>query len=100
MVLAPYDISNVLPAYIPVRVITGHGPESKNLDQIQKFVTQFFDQENLSSNDQFLKQFWVRYIIFPKSYEIDSESWWYRNSELLFENNDYRVFKLLLAGEF
>lgn len=100
VVLAPYDISNVLPAYIPVRVITGHGPESKNLDQIQKFVTQFFDQENLSSNDQFLKQFWVRYIIFPKSYEIDSESWWYRNSELLFENNDYRVFKLLLAGEF
>ena len=35
VVAANYDISNILPAYIPMRVVIGHGPESKNLFELK-----------------------------------------------------------------
>ncbi len=99
VVLAPYDVSNVLPAYIPVRVVTGHGPESKNLAEIQIFVDDFFSQINLEGSKDFFNQFQISYIVFPQTSRVDKTAWWYQNSELLFENGDFAIYKIVSMGE-
>ncbi len=99
VVLAPYDVSNILPAYIPVRVVTGHGPESKNLAEIQVFVDNFFSQVNLESSQSFFNQFQIRYIIFPQTAYVERTAWWFQNSELLFENGDFSVYKIISSGD-
>ena len=59
IVLASYDSSNPLPAWAPVRTLTGHGPESVNLQLYEKAIKEFFSEETsqdvriniLGSND-------------------------------------------------
>lgn len=47
VILADYPSSNALPAWAPVRTIIGHGPESKDLKELQPLVEAFL-QGNLS----------------------------------------------------
>lgn len=42
VVLAAYDSGNALPAWAPLRVVIGHGPESAGLAELQPQVTAFF----------------------------------------------------------
>ncbi len=95
VVLAPYDVSNVLPAYLSLKVITGHGPESKNLKEVQHFVTSFF--ANSVDNDvrEFFSSFPIEYIIFPRSLKVDAPSWWSDNAELIYENDGYLLYKMI-----
>ncbi len=44
VVLASYPTSNALPAWAPVEVIIGHGPESAFLEELQPQVEAFFDR--------------------------------------------------------
>ncbi len=41
VILAPFEISNEIPAFGKLRVVTGHGPESVNKQQIDRFLTNF-----------------------------------------------------------
>lgn len=70
VVLAPFFESNVLPSFIPVRVITGHGPESMNLSEIQSQIDNFYNG-NLDSDkvESLIETFNIRFIVFPN--EID-----------------------------
>ena len=42
IVLATFDTANALPAWAPVRSVTGHGPETAHLAQIEPQVEAFF----------------------------------------------------------
>ena len=42
VILCAYDTGNALPAWAPVRVVIGHGPESVDLAHLQKEVEGFF----------------------------------------------------------
>lgn len=42
VVLAAYETGNALPAWAPVRVVIGHGPESVDLSELRPKVTRFF----------------------------------------------------------
>jgi uncharacterized membrane protein len=42
VVLAGYDTGNALPAWAPVRVVIGHGPESVNLAELRPEVEAFY----------------------------------------------------------
>lgn len=44
-VVATYETSNALPAYAPVRVPIGHGPESANLGELQVQISELFTEE-------------------------------------------------------
>jgi hypothetical protein len=43
VVLAAYQTSNPLPAWTPVRVVAGHGPETPRLAELTPQVEEFFD---------------------------------------------------------
>lgn len=45
VVLASYPTGNILPAWAPVRVIIGHGPESASLDELRPEVEAIFRGE-------------------------------------------------------
>lgn len=51
VVLASFATSNNLPAWVSLRTITGHGPESIFADKIQPRIQQFF-QEETSDTDR------------------------------------------------
>jgi hypothetical protein len=42
VVLAPYESANALPAWAPVRVIAGHGPESPGLAELKPRIERFY----------------------------------------------------------
>ena len=95
VVLAPYVISNILPAYIPMRVVTGHGPESKNLKEIDAFIDLF--SQGLVSYEQmqiFFQQFDIRFVIFEASSPGIQNFEEYFNGEKIFENSYYSLYQL------
>jgi hypothetical protein len=75
VVLAAYATSNALPAWAPLRVVAGHGPESIGLQALSPSIERFFqgeadDEERIT----LLKNQKVRYIIWgPEEMDL-SES--------------------------
>lgn len=64
-VLTSYKNGNSLPAWSPMRVVIGHGPESVDLAALQPQVEAFFaSPSNDSGKIEFLTQFGVGYILF------------------------------------
>lgn len=49
VVLSAYETGNALPAWAPVRVVIGHGPESAGLAELQPQVAEFFQPETRDS---------------------------------------------------
>jgi len=45
LVMAAFESGNVLPAWAPVRVVIGHGPESADLQTMSSIVGAFYDDE-------------------------------------------------------
>lgn len=95
VVLAPYAISNILPAYIPLRVVTGHGPESKNLKEIDAFID-LFSQGSVSDEQMqiFFQQFDIRYVIFEASSPGINNFEDCFLEEKIFENSYYSLYQL------
>ncbi len=95
IVLGAYESGNALPAWAPVRVLIGHGPESVGLAELQPMVKRFFD---LQSTDQvrlaFLRQFHVRYIFWGPAErnlgEWDPDSAGYLKR--VYTRNEYSVY--------
>lgn len=56
VVLSSYDIGNALPAYAPVRVVIGHGPESIDLDRLRGEVSRFYGDMSVAERATFLDQ--------------------------------------------
>lgn len=97
-VLAAFQTSNELPAWAPVRVITGHGPESVRAEEITPRIRQFFqaserDEERLA----FLQELGIRYVFYgPQERRLGS-----RDPGLspflkpVFENGGTRVYEVI-----
>jgi len=94
VVLAPFIESNQLPAYIPMRVVTGHGPESKNSLEINKFIDEFYSGK-ISENEikEFFSDFQIKYIIFQKGNKGIKDLEGTGNSEMLYENSKYVLYR-------
>lgn len=95
VVLAGYDASNALPAWAPLRVIAGHGPESANLDEVLPRVNAFFEGEtNDSERQEMLDELAVRFVFWGPQ-ERGLGSWLPAKSDLvrgLFASGEYEVF--------
>jgi len=64
VILSSFEIGNNLPAWAPVRVVMGHGPETIGLDRIQSDISAFFDFPDAYRNDcsEFFEKFDVDYL--------------------------------------
>lgn len=94
VVLADWDLSNLLPAHVPVRVIIGHGPESLRAIELKQQVEKFY-RGDLSEKErlQFLKQENVDYLIVRQ--EISPNGWRKMpDLKLLYQNSSLALFQV------
>ncbi|NMB88813.1 MAG: hypothetical protein GYA17_10665 [Chloroflexi bacterium] len=63
IVLGSFETSNALPAWAPVRVVTGHGPESIGIEEVEPQITRFYqDGATDAWRESFLKAYGVQYV--------------------------------------
>ncbi|MEN6434588.1 MAG: hypothetical protein ABFD58_02095 [Anaerolineaceae bacterium] len=97
VVLASYQISNALPAWAPVRVLSGHGPESIDANSINQEVMNFFsDSYSQTEQIQFLMKYEISYVIWGPDERALGE--WNPTSshylQLIYDANDYALYKV------
>ena len=100
VVLASYNTGNALPAWVSVRVLVGHGPESANLDELLPVVSAFFDGRGEAiQRGRFLEEQQVDFVFYgPFERELggwdpDSSS----NLVLRYYENGYRIYEVSLS---
>ncbi|MBW6472292.1 MAG: hypothetical protein K0B14_04135 [Anaerolineaceae bacterium] len=97
VILAPFDESNVLPVYIPIKVITGHGPESKNLSVISENLDRFYNGDLSKAETQdFIQSFDIKFIVVPGDIDPSKvmSQFTLLQIKAVYENIDYLVLKI------
>ena len=100
IILASYNTGNALPAWVPGRVLIGHGPESVNLDELLSMVSTFFSEElDDIQREKFLDEQQVDFVFYgPLERELgqwdpDSSSGLVRR----YIENGYRIYEVSLS---
>jgi hypothetical protein len=97
VVIASYQTSNPLPAWVPVRTVIGHGPESVNLENLQEEIGLFYstngnDQERLALIDEFE----VKYVFWGPHEKVLGE--WDPSEadylDLIYDQDDHKIFQV------
>lgn len=97
VVLSSFEIGNNLPAWAPVRVVMGHGPETVGLADIESRVSTYFNQEGSPGNcESMFKEFNTSYLFWGP---VEIESW---NSDpedndcltQIYNNGDYSIYEI------
>jgi hypothetical protein len=96
-VLGAFDTSNALPAWAPVRVLVGHGPESIHKPELEPQISAFYQSQ--TSDDQrraFIDRFAIAYILWgPAERELGD---WQPSSAtyltLVEEQGDYALYQV------
>ncbi|HEX7555133.1 MAG TPA: hypothetical protein VF338_00810, partial [Leptolinea sp.] len=100
VILSSYDTGNALPAWAPVYVLAGHGPESANLKTILPEVEAFFSGEkDLAWQKSFILRNDIQYIVVgPRERALGSWENKYGNSYIsIYNQGGYQVFKVELT---
>lgn len=93
VILADYQISNQVPAWLPAIVFIGHGPESVNLNEIQPKVEEILKTSVLTTaQKKFLKTAGTDYVIFSG----ETPKWINIYGNLILEEEGISVFRLNL----
>lgn len=96
--LASYATSNAIPAWTPLRVIAGHGPESANLELVLPRIEAFFDASTTEGERAvLLEEFEVDYLLWGPEERVLG-SWRPDKSDLVrgvIEEGDYEVFEVI-----
>lgn len=98
VVLASYDTSNPLPAWAPVQVLVGHGPESASLAQMLPQVQAFFTESTpIEERMEIMRLYRVRYIVWgPNECALgDYDLHFLSYRKILLETNNYTLFEIV-----
>lgn len=97
IVLSHYQTGNVLPAWAPVRVVIGHGPESAGIEELSPQVAEFYRPDTEDEwRKQFIRRLGVDYVFWGPA-ERELGGWDPTDAsflELLFHKGDYAVFSV------
>ncbi len=63
LVLSNYELGNLIPAWAPVRVIIGHGPESVGLSALQPGIEAFLVDQNVDYGSELFSSYDIDYIV-------------------------------------
>jgi hypothetical protein len=97
VVLCSYETGNAIPAWAPVRVMAGHGPESANLKAVLPEVNNFFGGgKDLSWQNEFINKNKVRFIIAgPAERNLGNwETTFGRVYQLIYRVEGYSIYKV------
>ena len=98
VILAGRNTSNPLPAWAPLRVVVGHGPESLNAEELTADVTAFFDGETAETERQaFITELGIRYIVLgPEERLIGA---WQTDEtlhyDLIYQQEGYVIYEII-----
>lgn len=93
VVLSPYSIGNALPAWAPVRVVVGHGPETIGLESLLPRVHAFFQEAAPALNAELLAEQAVDFIFAGPSerpFVVTAPA--AQSLELIFDRAGYAIF--------
>ena len=96
-ILASFANSNKLPAWVPVFVLTGHGPESVDQKEILPQVTLFFNGSLTKAEKfAFLKEFGVNIIYFgPENRKLLTSKSELEYLEEIYSNDDVEIYSVI-----
>jgi len=90
VVLAPYQVSNALPSWLPVRVVAGHGPESINLIQVTKDIDGFLKSSDINVAAQFIQQYHPKFVLLDaRENSMDNKV----NFSKVFQDRDFIIYQ-------
>ena len=98
LVMAAFESGNALPAWAPVRVVIGHGPESADLQTMSSFVGGFYDDE-MSDEERidFIHDKDIGYV-WRGPHERELGSWDPAGVDfltLIYRQGDYEIYRVL-----
>jgi hypothetical protein len=98
IVLSDFQTGNALPAWAPLRVVIGHGPESANLASLQPRVKAFYQvQTSDAERLKFLQTYHVRYVFWGPD-ERSLGAWNPQDAtylSLVLQAGEYEVYEVL-----
>jgi hypothetical protein len=102
VILAAFHTGNALPAWVPVRVVIGHGPESVNLKELEIQVEDFYGEKMTDTERlQFIRSHDVQYVWYgPREKALGS--WDPARSDFLalaYSYTDYKVYRVQSSHE-
>lgn len=95
VVFCSYETGNAIPAWAPVHVLAGHGPESANLEEIRPEIAAFFSgKKELTWQKELLSRYEVKFIISgPLERALGTwETVYGSNYQLVSEMYGYRIY--------
>ncbi|MCW5873395.1 MAG: hypothetical protein KIS88_01980 [Anaerolineales bacterium] len=94
-VLAAYSSGNALPAWAPVRVVIGHGPETVGLGELSMQVQAFYHRDTPEvERIAFLRQHGVEFVLWGPAEREHSQGWTPELAEYLLPYNVYGDLQL------
>lgn len=98
IVLTSYETGNALPAWVPVRVVSGHGPESAGSTEYLAQVKKFYQLDTLDSQRTQLLNNWSAQFVFWGPAERALGDWDpYQANYLreIYNKNGFVIFKVI-----
>ncbi len=95
IVLSSFEVGNSLPAWVPVRVVQGHGPETVNLEEWQLKIDEYFMENQARAQcGDFFKETSIDYLFWGPG---EAEQWnWDPGLKLclrqVYNSNGYRIY--------
>jgi len=96
-VLAAYDTANALPAWAPVFVLAGHGPESANLKSILPDIEKFYSGvEDKQWQERFLSNNSVDYIVIEPHERLFTSNLVFSGRKFIkiYDKSGYQLFRV------
>jgi hypothetical protein len=97
LVLSSFEIGNTIPAWVPVTVVLGHGPETVHLDRWKDEISGFFlSTQNAFDCGGFLQETGIDFLFWGP----EEESLWNWDPETksclkkVYNSNGYRIFEV------
>jgi hypothetical protein len=98
VVLTSFKTGNILPAWAPLRVVIGHGPESANLASLQPQVEAFYQAQTSDGERlELLQTYHVRYVFWGPD-ERSLGAWNPQDAaylSLVSQSGEYAVYEVL-----
>jgi hypothetical protein len=98
VILTSYGTGNALPAWAPVHVVIGHGPETANLDELLPQVNAFFAGKMATqASERFLSSQGIDYVFFgPLESRINVSTHRLGNVlQIVYDQGGYAVYKVV-----
>lgn len=97
VIASSYKTANALPAWAPVTVMTGHGPESVNLEETERALRNFFSERfDRTEEIDFLEEFSVDFVVYgPFEHEIGN---WNPDElfyQIVYDEGQYQIYRVI-----